>query len=379
MKKSFYIYGTIILSMLFACKDQKPGTTEVAENNSGADVISFTDVQIKNAKVTVGKAEMESIPFTLPVSGVTDVPPQNAISVSFPLGGYLKNTKLIPGMHVTKGEVIAVVQDPSFIQLQQDFLTGKSKLEYLEQEMQRQTVLNTTKASSDKIFQQTKSEFDMQRITTSAQKEKLKLLNIDTEHLTEKNILSTVNILSPINGYVTDVKVNIGKYVNPSDVLFELVDPTDLHLALTVFEKDLPYLTIGQKIKAVAVAKNADTMNAEVILVSKKINDDRSSIVHCHFVGKTDHLLPGMFMNALLEFNKSNAYTLPENAIVRSGENEYAFAEVGKNEFRKIKIIAGARQNGLVEITNTDIDFANTNFIRTNAYSALMKLENKGE
>jgi cobalt-zinc-cadmium efflux system membrane fusion protein len=135
------------------------------------------------------------------------------VSISVPLGGYLKSTKLLPGMKVKKGEVIANIEDQQYIQLQQDYLTAKSKLSYIEKEYQRQKELNQSKASSDKVFQETETTYQGQKILVKSLSEKLRLISINPDKLDENNLSRSINLYAPIDGFVSTVNVNIGKYV----------------------------------------------------------------------------------------------------------------------------------------------------------------------
>ncbi len=139
----------------------------------------MTDAQQKNAGIETGNLEKRRISAVIRVNGQIDVPPQNMVSISFPLGGFLKSTTLLPGMHVTKGEVIGVMEDQQFIQLQQDYLTSKAKLAYLEKEYARQRELNQSKATSDKLFEQTEAEYKSQRVLNRSVAEKLQLIGIN--------------------------------------------------------------------------------------------------------------------------------------------------------------------------------------------------------
>jgi cobalt-zinc-cadmium efflux system membrane fusion protein len=228
-----YLICTIAVLSFLACggkqQDQQSAGTETPPETH----VSLSKEQLQNAKLETGMAEKGDISSTLRLSGTIDVPPQNMVSVSFPLGGYLKSTRLLPGMRVRKGEVLAVMEDAQFIQLQQEYLLTKSKLTLTEAEFQRQQTLNAGKAASDKVLQQAKSEFEAQRITQRALAEKLRLIGLEPEKLSEENLSRTVNVYSPISGYVAKVDVNIGKYTAPTDVLFELVNPEDIHLNLT--------------------------------------------------------------------------------------------------------------------------------------------------
>ncbi|MFN4247996.1 MAG: efflux RND transporter periplasmic adaptor subunit [Flavipsychrobacter sp.] len=342
--------------------------------------VTLTDAQLKNAALEVGKAQMREIQSVIKVSGKIDVPPQNMVSVSFPLGGYLKSTKLLPGMHINKGDVIAVMEDQQYIQLQQDYLTAKARQEYLEAEYQRQQELNKSKASSDKVYQQAMAEYKSNRILISSLRQKLQLIGINADKLNESNISKSVSVHSPIDGFVSAVDVNIGKYVTPSDVLFELVNPTDIHLALTVYEKDMSKLYIGQKVLAFTNNNPDKKYPCEVILIGKDVSNERAVQVHCHFEAYDKTLVPGMYMNAELELQKENVLAVPEDAVVRYNNKQYIFVASGSKTYEMKEVVTGSTQNGFIAIADAKgIDLTNTNVVLKNAYTLLMKLKNAGE
>jgi cobalt-zinc-cadmium efflux system membrane fusion protein len=366
----------IILTTFIACGNSKPAEKEVEATLE--TVVNLTNDQIKNANIGLGKLEQKTVSSILKVNGKIDVPPQNMVSVSVPLGGYLKSTKLLPGMHVSKGEVIAVMEDQQYIQLQQDYLLAKTKLGFMLNEYNRQKELNLSKASSDKVFQQTESEFISQKITLKSLAEKLKLIGLNPETVNENTISKSINIYSPINGYVTMVNVNIGKYSQPSEVLFELVNPIDIHLALTVFEKDLTQIEIGQKLVAYTNNKPNEKHPCEIILVGHSVSKDRITEVHCHFLDYDRTLLPGMYMNAEIELKKNDAFVLPEEAIVRFENIQYVFIEKDKNNFEMVPVTTGSVEKGFIEILDAEKLLAK-NIVTKGAYSILMKTKNKSE
>ena len=158
-----YIIIAIAFSILTSCGNKKTETTTTKERTSENEV-ELTDAQLKNSKIETGKIEQRSISSLLKVNGSIDVPPQNMVSISVPLGGYLKSTKLLAGMHISKGEVLAVMEDQQYITLQQEYLTAKAKFIFAEEEFNRQEELNKSKAASDKVFQQAKVEFTTQKV-----------------------------------------------------------------------------------------------------------------------------------------------------------------------------------------------------------------------
>lgn len=368
----------ITLFILFtACGSKQNENTKSEDTSLKEQLVSLTDAQFENATIVVSKMEQHSISSIIKVNGKIDVPPQNMVSVSMPLGGYLKTTKLLPGMHIAKGEVIATMEDLQYIQLQQEYLTTKSKLVFAETELARQKELNQSKASSDKILQQAQMDFSSQKITLSALAEKLKLININPQTLSENTLSKGVNIYSPIDGFVSKVNVNIGKYVNPSDILFELVNTTDIHLNIKVFEKDLDKLTIGQKV--IAYNNQSDKKHiCEIILISQDLSPERTAEVHCHFNDYDKTLLPGMYMNAEIEATNGNALVLPEEAIVNYEGKDYVFVEIHEREYMLTEIKIGIKQDGLIEILNGN-SINQKPVVTKGAYTLLMKLKNKSE
>jgi len=333
---------------------------------------------MKNAGIELGILQQMEIASILKVNGKIDVPPQNMISISVPLGGYLKSTKLLPGQHINKGESIAIVEGEQYIQLQQDYLTAKEKVRFLENEYQRQKELNKSQASSDKVFQQAETDYRSQQVLIGALNEKLQLVGINTTNLTPNTISRSINIIAPINGYVSKVNVNIGKYVSPTDVLFELINPTDIHLALKIFEKDIAQLFIGQKLFAFTNNQPNKKHPCEILLIGKDISTERSIDVHCHFEDYDKTLIPGTYMNAEIQIKNSKSYVLPTDAIVRFNNKEYAFAQEKANEFTMVELVTGTTEKGFTEIQNSE-KLISQKFVLKGAYSLLMCLKNKTE
>lgn len=365
------------LALLVACgskKNQEKTATITPNENS----VTLTKGQMESAKIGLGSLEEKSISTILIVNGKIDVPPQNMISVSMPLGGYIKSTKLLPGTQIRKGEVIAVMEDQQYIQLQQDFLITKSKLVYSEAEYLRQKELNQSKASSDKVFQQAQMEYSNQKVTFSALAEKLKLININPQTISESNISKSVTIYSPINGFVSKVNVNIGKYVNSSDILFELVNPSDIHLNLKVFEKDLDKLFIGQQLVAYTNNKPGKKHLCEISVISRDLSAERTADVHCHFEQYDKTLLPGMYMNADLKIKSLTSMAIAEEAIINFEGGNYVFIAGPANQFTMTAIETGIKENGFVEIKNKHI-FTGKQIVTKGAYTLLMALKNKTE
>ena len=375
--KNIIIILTLFIITSCGSKD-KPEVAAEAQNQATENIVRLSDAQLKSAGISVAKPEQKAISSVIRVNGSIDVPPQNIASVSIPMGGYLKSTRLIPGMQIRKNEIIAVIEDQQFIQMQEDYLTTRSKLAYSKSELDRQKELNASKASSDKIYQQTQMEYNNLKIMLSSLEQKLKMININPGAVSENNITRTVSVYSPINGFVSKVNVNTGKYVNPTDVLFEIIDPSSIHLNLKVFEKDLGKLSIGQKLIAYSNNNEEKKYSGEISLISNDLSPERIAEVHCHFENQDKSLKPGMYMNAEIELRSHNAATISEDAIVNFEGKDYVFVKKSDKEFEMLPVETGVKENKFIEIINSD-KLINREIVTKGAYTLLMALKNKSE
>jgi cobalt-zinc-cadmium efflux system membrane fusion protein len=290
--------------------------------------IVLSQIQFKGAQITFGRVEQRNLSGTLQVNGTLDVPPQNLISVNAPLGGFVRKTSLLQGSRVKKGQVIAVIENQDFITLQQDYLDTRSRLEYIELEYNRQKELSQENVSSTKTFQQTASEYKSIASRLSGLKQKLELVGINPTALKEDQISRSVQMRSPVNGYVTTVNVNIGKYVNPTDVMFQIVDTEELHAELTLFEKDINRVRPGQKVRFRLQNESKERI-ARVSLVGKEISPERTVRVHTLIEKPDEDLLPNMFIKAVIETDSASVNAVPDEAIVSSEGKKYIFIRKG--------------------------------------------------
>lgn len=346
------LHISLLIIFAFSCSSKKEVTTKEMSTSEEKSTITLTDNQLRASAIEVGPVETKNLSDLIVVNGVADVPPQSIISVSFPLGGYVKRTTLLPGMQVKRGDVIAVMEDQQIITLQEEFLVNKEKLQYLELEFIRQKELNDNQINATKVFQQTQAEVNSQRVLVRSMAEKLRLIGIEPSTLTADNLSRSVSLRSPISGFVSKILVNVGKYIQPSDVLFELIDPNDLHAALTVFQKDVASVEVGQSVTLSLVSDPEKEYNGKVILTNRNLDDTRSAMIHCHFEDQPKKILPGMFLTGKIRTAPRQVYALPETAIVHFEGKQFVFVVAAPNTFAMTAIQTGTHEDGYVEILN---------------------------
>jgi len=375
--------GIIITSC--GTKETVKETTE--QHEDPVNIVELTEAQFKTAGIDYGQVEMRTISGIIQASGKLDVPPQSKVSISAPLGGVVKETEMLQGSQVRKGQVIVILQHPDYIQMQQEYKETYGQIDYLKAEFERQQELSDEHVNAKKTLQKARADYQTAQAKMEGLKAKLQLLNINVSALESGQIQTTINMYSPIDGFVTKVNVNIGSYVNPNDVMFEIVNPEHLHAELTVFEKDVPRLKIGQRV-LFTLANEIKNRNARVHLIGKEINPDRSIQIHCHLDEEDRELIPGMYLKAFVETNSAHVTALPNQAIVSFEGRDYIFIE-SKNQsaenkeavhhFQMIEVGVGERELGYSEVIVPKDFNSNSKVVFTGAYSLLSKMKNSEE
>lgn len=383
------IYFLILLFALASCgnKDNKSkapaADSTAAEEHHDENIMELTKAQYQTVNIQTGSIAPRELSGSIKVNGMLDVPPQQTVSISMPFGGILRNTALLEGYWVKKGQIIAQMEHPDYIQLQQDYLEAKSQLGYLSREFDRQKELSEEQVTSKKTFQKTEADHRSLQIRLEALKQKLLLLNISVAQLEKGNILRAIPVVAPINGYVTRVNANIGKFVNPNEAIFEIVDTEHLHAELTVFEKDIPRLKIGRKVRFI-LSNETKERTASIHLIGREIDNDRSIRVHCHLDREDREMMPGTYLKAWVETGAAEVPSLPDDAIVMDGDKQYIFllesADAEHYHFNRIEVKTGVSEGGYTEVTlPSTVDTATAKIVVNGASDLLAKMKSGDE
>ena len=377
-----------LITALVSCNGNKKANEESKEAEViPEDIVEMRSDQIKLADIQLGKIEMRSLSGTTKVNGLISVAPQNLATVCAPMGGYVKKTSLIPGSSVHKGQVLAVIENPEFIDIQQNYLEARNKYRFAEAEYKRHSELYKNDVSSQKNMQQITTDYKNLKVEVNALKQKLTLIGINPAKLTENNICRSAVITSPITGYVKTVNVNIGKYVTPADIMFEVVNSDKLFLELTLFDKDAAQVDKGQKIRFF-INNETEQHEALVYQTGKSVNEDKTYKVYANVLGKCKNVLPGMYVNAVIETSGHSVASVPSDAVVSFDDKDYIFVfdknkqEGGKpfTEYRMIEVRKGVTDSGYTEIILPDkFNINAAKVVVKGAYNLLSAKKNAGE
>jgi membrane fusion protein, heavy metal efflux system len=372
-----FLYSTILIAFLSACTDSKqetqPESAPVDENT-----VTLSAKQYAAAGIEVAALQRQKVNDAIQANGMIDVPPQSMVVISPPIGGFVRNTVLKEGMKVRKGDVLVSLENMEFIQIQQDYLESRSKLEFLEAEYLRQEELAKENINSGKAAQQARSNYSAMSATVKALGAKLKMININPESLINGEIQPFINVYSPIDGYVSSVHVNLGQFSNPTDPMFKIVNLDHVHVLLYIYEKDLPFIREGQTVRFRLGSDNSERF-ADIYLIGKEITEERTIHVHCHLRQDRQKLLPGMFVSATIEVEERETDVLPSDAVLTFADTHVVFASTGKErEFRMMEVKPGKSAGQYTEVVFNVKPAENTNFVVSGADRLLGVLKNSG-
>lgn len=439
MKNLIIISITALTLFLLSCGSKKEGENNSEEKEKSEEhhdehenpsTAMLTAEQMKSIKIELGGIEKKQLTASLKANGILKVPNQNKASVTALLGGVVKTILVQTGNSVTKGQVIATIANTSFITMQEEFLNISSKTALSELEVSRQKELQAGNAGALKNLQSVESELKILKARKMSLQKQLELVGINANSLTSENIQSVINITSPISGIVSAVLVNIGSFVDANNPIAEIIDNTQLHLDLYVYEKDLQKIKVGQTIHFTLTNNAGKEYDADVYAISNTFEQSTKAVaVHATVKGDKVGLIDGMSISALVSLENANVDAVPTSAIINHDGQDYIFivtdahseeehhdekdghgdhdekghqheekkesehnAEGHKHEekeesghaeegttFEKIPVRKGTTDVGYSEITLLKEIPANSEVVINGAFFILAKMNNKGE
>jgi cobalt-zinc-cadmium efflux system membrane fusion protein len=378
----------LVLVLCISCSEKKP----VNSNENGSevlpeDIVEMRYDQIKMAGIDTGSIEYRSLSGTIKASGKVSVAPGSFATVSASLGGFVKNTNLLPGDRVSKGQSLALIENQDFVDIQENYLEARSRMEFAEAEYKRHSDLYKEDVYSEKNLQQVTADYKSLKAHVTALEQKLALIGIDPAQLNEDKIKSSVMLVSPITGYIKSVNVNIGKSISPTDILFEIVNTDNLFLELSLFEKDAGKISEGQQI-SFFINNETEEHTAVITQTGRSVDADKAYKVYATVTKGCKNILPGMYVNAIIKNSGNMVPSLPSDAVVSFDDKDYIFIfnrnkeENGNafTEYRIVEVHKGMSDGGYTEIILPgNFDLKNAKIVVRGSYNLLSAKKNAGE
>lgn len=330
----------IALFFLISCGNKKTETTadnrqQTTDNSQQAHEehaegeVALTLEQYKAVQIQTGAVEMRNLNSVVKANGYTSVPPQNSASVSALMGGVVQDIYVLEGTYVTKGKALASIKNLDIIEMQEDYKTSMANIEFLELEYQRQKTLTEENVNAKKTFQEVKSKLAIERAKAQGAKNKLETLHVGTN-----SNGGTIPVLAPISGYVGKIYINKGAYAEVGKPLFDIVDNSQMHLDLNVYEKDLFKIREGQIVDVVLTNQHNTSIKAKIFGINKSFsNESKTVAVHSRIINNNlNGLIAGMYVSANINVTDAYVQAVPKEAIVKDGEKYFIYIEEGEEE-----------------------------------------------
>lgn len=384
-----------LLAVTFqSCNEKK--TEETQEEEKSTTEVALTVSQYKTVGIETGIVEDRNLNKIIKANGYTTVPPQNSAEVSTLIGGTVKDIYVLEGTFVNKGKVLAAIQNLEVIEMQEEYQSAIANIEYLQLEYNRQKTLSDENVNPRKVFQEVKAKLAAERARAQAAKNKL-----DALHVSTKGTTSVVPIVSPINGFVGKINIAKGAFANTGVSLFEVVDNSQMHLDLNVYEKDLGSISIGQVIDFVLTNQSNKSIKGKIFGINKSFsNESKTVAVHAKIdPADAKGLIPGMYVSANINIVNATVPALPKDAVVRNADKYFVFVQdenhkeekhehkEGEKEetheeevhFKAVEVIPGTTDLGFTEIKFVNDVSANAKIVTKGAFYLLSAMKGGGE
>ena len=293
VKKEMIVLAAVAL--LVSCGGKETAGTAPADNGA-AEAAAATAIEADSTLADDGVAdEVHSL------GGVVTVAPDRMGTVTVLMGGTVGSIAVKPGQYVGKGAVIATIDNPEFVELQRSYTEAVAQTEYLEAEYQRQQSLQAESAASRKTLEQSKAEYLSMKSRKDASATLLRQLGVSPEEILSKGIIPTLAVRSPISGYVGEMSVNIGKYLQAGDPICTVFDQDAAILRLTAFSKDVDNIAVGTRLKFSVKVMPGEDFDAVVTHIDPIMDETSHSMrVYAGIVDKSRKFRVGMYVRARL-------------------------------------------------------------------------------
>ncbi len=315
------ILFSFLLLFSFSCSNKSPENEAIEAERNNQEIV-LTEMQFKSANMQLGQSKEIAFQESIIARGILEARPENKQRLSSYFEGYVKETSLLAGQKVSRGQTLFTLENPEYLVIQQEFLETKSMLNFYKDDFERQKGLAAEKVSSEKKFQQAKSDYEVTAARYASLKRKLELMNIKTETLSPEKLKSTIKITAPIDGYISTVQISRGQFLSPNETALEIVDTKNLKLAITIYEKDLPKVKLGQDLSFSLANYPNKEFQASIDLISPVIDlDKRSVLVHASLKQDdyTEKLNPGTYIEVEIISDSKYLFSLGREAMVQKG------------------------------------------------------------
>ncbi len=347
------LFIIIISFFITSCGSNKK---EEAKLSTDEKLIIISEEQFKADNMAFG--EMQEISFSelIKCNGNIVSKPSGIAKISPTVSCLVKNIYCTSGQKVNAGQILFKLSGNEFLDLQKDFSETASQLKRIESEYERIKSLYNDSIGTKKDLISSESEYKSINAKYSALKIKIKLIGLDVSKVENSNFYQTFLIKSPIDGYISKINVSIGQNIDQQTNMAEVLDIKQLQLQISLYEKDINKLNIGQQINFKLSSNNDNIYTAKLVSIGRTVNPD-SKTIECY--ADIDDLDSGNFVNnAYIEadiiYKTEIAKAVPEESILKINDANYVLAFIKKHNnsyyLKSLEVKIGRSSSGYVEI-----------------------------
>lgn len=358
-----YFFLVIVVPVLWNCsgpgpkEENSPSQMSKVASDKRGDKIRIRKSDFENKELTLTSFRKQMFGNGINVTGMLDVPPDGRAVISAQIGGYVKESKLLVGDRVKKGQLLLSIENIEFLELQQQFLEASENLKYLKSDFERQEKLFSEKITSEKSYLKAERDYRKTMAVKNGLEKKLQLLEIDPKRVLNGDMTAVSRIYSPISGDVTQIHIKTGMYISPADEIMEIVNTDHMHIELNVYEKDVLNIKKDQPVYFYLPETGARQYHGDIHLIGKSINEDRTVKVHAHIDENEDEgFIPGMFVQAKIITDQEQGVALKKEAVFEKDFDPYVLKLQSENDdvyvFERISIQTGKTVGNGIQVIN---------------------------
>lgn len=330
---------------------------EEHEESDSFDDIPLTQQQVSTAELRMSEVQTRELDATLRVTGTLVLRPQSMADVSSLMGGVVRSILVSEGQRVSKGQVVATVENTSVVTLQREYFTALRESEAARAELTRQQTLAKAGAGVAKNLQQAETAARIADASLTGIGQQLRQMGISPKSVASGSFATVFPLRAPISGTVSRISASIGSYADMQSSLLAIRDNSAMECDLNVFEKDVAKVAVGDRVELLLANQPGRVLRGRVYGVNQYFNDAAKSVaVHVRLdASPRQGLIDGMYVSGTIATGRQKCRALPSQAIVSTEGKSYIFAlngkpRGGKYSFSRHEVTTGVTSDGFTEV-----------------------------
>lgn len=352
---------TVITFVGFSFLSQSKAETSESENQE--EEIDFQNIplsekQVKAVDLKMGEAQEREMDAMLHVNGSLVLRAQDMGNVSSLMGGIVKNVYVKEGQMVSRGQVVATIENTDVVTLQREYYTAYKESEMARLELDRQKTLASAGAGIKKTLQMSEKNYKVAQANLLGTGRQLQQMGISTKEVAKGKFTTVFPLRAPISGTVSDMQASLGSYADMQTPLMKIRNNHAVECDLNVFEKDIAKVKVGDQVLVSLTNQPGVNVSGRVYGMNQYLNKGTKSVaVHVKLDAKRGaKLFEGMYVSGQIATGRQLCMTLPDKAIVSADGKQYVFAlnqqhsKGGTYSFSRHEVTTGVSNNGYTEV-----------------------------